>query len=117
MSSLWGEEALRTIFMTKLMIAARIAPLIVLLGGTLAYQAWAVERAERSQPGTPAAQNNPAAIPADQFDKLHALIKLQPGGFADIRWMTSLWEARTKAAAEGKPILIWVGDGHPLGFT
>jgi hypothetical protein len=31
--------------------------------------------------------------------------------------MTSLWEARKKAAAEGKPILLWVGDGNPLGWT
>ena len=104
-------------FMRKLRIVATIALLIVLLSGIPPYQAGAVEPAERSQPGTPKAQQNAAGIPADQFDKLHALTKPKPGGFADIPWMTSLWEARTKAAAEGKPILIWVGDGHPLGFT
>jgi hypothetical protein len=31
--------------------------------------------------------------------------------------MSSLWEARRKAAAEGKPILLWEMDGHPLGCT
>jgi|SRR5262245_61197033 len=56
-------------------------------------------------------------IPADRFDKLRALIKPKPGGYADIPWMTDLWEARKKAAAEGKPLLVWVGDGHPLGWT
>ncbi|HKB35934.1 MAG TPA: hypothetical protein VKD72_05740 [Gemmataceae bacterium] len=51
------------------------------------------------------------------FPKLHALIRPRPGGFDDIPWLTSLWQARKKAAAEGKPILLWVGDGHPLGWT
>ena len=35
--------------------------------------------------------------------------------FATIPWQTSLWEAREKAAREGKPILLWEMDGHPLG--
>lgn len=34
-----------------------------------------------------------------------------------IPWMTSLWEARRRAAAEDKPILLWEMDGHPLGCT
>jgi hypothetical protein len=69
----------------------------------------------------------PAAVSADtlvkhslsatEFQELHALIKPKPGGFDDVPWCTSLWEARQKAAAEGKPILLWVGDGHPLGWT
>ena len=56
-------------------------------------------------------------IEPDQFDKLRALIKPKPGGFDDLPWMTDLWEARKKAADEGKPLLVWVGDGHPLGWT
>jgi hypothetical protein len=54
-----------------------------------------------------------------QFDKLHALIKPTPGEdkWADIPWQTSLWEARKRAAEEGKPILLWEMDGHPLGCT
>ena len=52
-----------------------------------------------------------------QFDKLHALIKPQADEdkFMQIPWQTSLWEARKKAAAEGKPILLWEMDGNPLG--
>ena len=53
----------------------------------------------------------------ESFDKLRALIKPMPGGFDDLAWMTDLWEARKKAAEEGKPLLVWVGDGHPLGWT
>lgn len=35
--------------------------------------------------------------------------------FDTIPWQTSLWDARVKAAKEGKPILLWEMDGHPLG--
>ena len=35
--------------------------------------------------------------------------------FTQIPWLTSLWEARQKAAEQGKPILLWEMDGHPLG--
>jgi hypothetical protein len=53
----------------------------------------------------------------DQFDKLRALIKPRPGEdkWAEIPWMASLWEARQRAAALGKPILLWEMDGNPLG--
>lgn len=57
------------------------------------------------------------SLSPEAFPKLHALIRPKPGGFDEIPWLTSLWQARKKAAAEGKPILLWVGDGHPLGWT
>ena len=55
----------------------------------------------------------PREIPAEQFAKLHKLIKPQPGEllFHEIPWHLSVWEARQKAAAEGKPILVWSGSG------
>ena len=58
-------------------------------------------------------------IAPEQADALRALIK--PGDKED-RWsripcMTSLWQARQRAAKEGKPILLWEMDGHPLGCT
>jgi hypothetical protein len=34
-----------------------------------------------------------------------------------IPWQTSFWDARKQAAAQGKPILLWEMDGHPLGCT
>jgi hypothetical protein len=56
--------------------------------------------------------------PAD-FAELHKLI--QPteaeSAWLSIGWGTDLWQAREKAAAEGKPILLWEMDGHPLGCT
>ena len=58
-------------------------------------------------------------IAEGQFAKLHALIKPAAGEqkWAEVPWLASLWEARRRAAAEGKPILLWEMDGHPLGCT
>ena len=35
--------------------------------------------------------------------------------FDNIAWLTTIHDARVKAAKEGKPILLWEMDGHPLG--
>jgi hypothetical protein len=60
----------------------------------------------------------PGPIPPEQFAALHKLIKPQPSElrFQEIPWLLSVWEARQKAAAEGKPILVWSGaGGAPIG--
>ena len=101
-------------FGSKLQIAGGMSILSLILGGALVDPVWAVDP---PNPGSVGAKNGGAGISADQFDKLRALIKSKPGGFDDLPWLTDLWEARKKAAAEGKPLLVWVGDGHPLGWT
>ncbi len=65
----------------------------------------------------PARGEGPEPIPPDRFAGLRAEIKPEPGGFEDVPWMTNLWEARRKAAAEGKPLFVWSGGGPPCGFT
>jgi hypothetical protein len=59
----------------------------------------------------------PPALTLDQFPKLHALIKpdTQVEKWQQVPWQSNLWEARKQAAREGKPILLWEMDGHPLG--
>lgn len=54
---------------------------------------------------------------SESFEKLHALMKPQPGewNWARIPWMSDLGEARKKAAAEGKPLYVWTMAGEPLG--
>ena len=49
----------------------------------------------------------------DAFKKLHDLIKRQPGEsrWMEVVWHPSIWEARKKAAAEGKPLFLWAGSG------
>jgi hypothetical protein len=68
-----------------------------------------------------AANQSPALDPIkpDQFAALHALVKptADEEKWLEVPWMASLWEARQRAAAQGKPILLWEMDGHPLGCT
>jgi ferric-dicitrate binding protein FerR (iron transport regulator) len=37
--------------------------------------------------------------------------------WSELDWSTDLWEARRRAAAAGKPVLLWTGWGHPLGMA
>jgi hypothetical protein len=55
-------------------------------------------------------------VPAE-YARLLNLIKprADESQVEQIPWMGSLWEARAKAAAEGKPIFIWVTGGPPGG--
>ena len=84
------------------MMFRKVLPCFVLLG----LATWSV-RGEQ-----------PKAISAEQFDKLQNMIKPQPAElrFQEIPWLLSVWEARQKAATEGKPILVWAGaGGAPVG--
>jgi len=60
-----------------------------------------------------------APLTPEQADKVRAVVKPQTAEqkWEQIPWKTSLWDARKQAAAEGKPILLWEMDGHPLGCT
>jgi hypothetical protein len=60
-------------------------------------------------------------LPREKFDGLHALLRPQGDEFAwyeDIPWLTSVQEAREKAAREVKPLVVWCSaDGQPCGAT
>ena len=61
-----------------------------------------------------------AKISDGEFQRLHALTKPQRGEspWREIDWLTNVTDARNKAAAEGKPIVIFTAaDGSPLGRT
>lgn len=55
----------------------------------------------------------PALLPAAQFANLHRMIKPQRGEarWMEIDWYPNIWEARRKAAREGKPLFVWAGSG------
>jgi hypothetical protein len=57
--------------------------------------------------------DEPRAITDAEFVELHGMIRPQPGEsrWMEIDWHPSVWEARQKAAAEGKPIFIMAGSG------
>ena len=69
--------------------------------------------------GAHAAERVPGdRLSAKNFTKVKALIKPQADEslWRHIPWETSLNAARRKAAAAGKPLLIWAGGGSaPLG--
>lgn len=69
--------------------------------------------------GSLAAQQSSQPAGQATYEQLFALIKPQPqeSKWTRIPWLSSLWEARRRAAAEGKPILLWEMDGNPLGCT
>lgn len=59
-------------------------------------------------------------IPAEEFEGLLVAIKPQPGEspWREINWLTNVTEARRKAVAEDKPIVIFTAaDGSPLSRT
>jgi hypothetical protein len=60
-----------------------------------------------------------APITPAQYAKVRELVRPAPEDvkWLQVPWRTSLWEARREAAREGKPILLWEMDGHPLGCT
>ena len=61
----------------------------------------------------------PAAtgITFDDYVRLIQMIKPSPAEsvWSNIPWLTDLNEARRKAAAEGKPLIVWTMGGEPLG--
>jgi hypothetical protein len=56
-------------------------------------------------------------LPAADLEKLHRGVAPGKERWAEIPWETDLAAARARSAREGKPLLMWVMDGHPLGCT
>jgi hypothetical protein len=67
--------------------------------------------------GTPDPVARPASMTDAEFAVLLKAVRPCTGEdeFDKIPWLVSIWDAREKAAKEGKPILLWEMDGHPLG--
>ena len=111
-------------FLTKLKTAALVLPACLAFTGTgfLMHQALAEKppraraKAESKAPNQGVRDGVTELTPA-QFAKFHALLrpKANEMRFGTIPWMFDLWEARQKAAAEGKPLLILGAAGNPCG--
>jgi len=57
-------------------------------------------------------------IAVEQFDQIRAQIAPQDGEskyLDEVPWLGTLWDARKKAAAEGKPLFVFATGYHPLG--
>jgi hypothetical protein len=59
------------------------------------------------------AAQEPKTLSTERFESRHQMLKPQPGEsrWMEIDWYPSVWEARQKAAAEGKPIFLLAGSG------
>jgi hypothetical protein len=81
---------------------------VALVAVGLAADVPVANRAEADEPIAP-----------QSFQELRTAIRPHKGEgeWARIPWLASLWEARQRAAAAGKPILLWEMDGNPLGCT
>lgn len=53
----------------------------------------------------------------EEFARVHASVAPRGEKWTEIPWQTDLHEARRQAAAQKKPLLMWIMDGHPLGCT
>ena len=62
---------------------------------------------------TGAQPNETRRLSPAEFESLHQKIKPQAGEsrWMEITWYPNVWEARQKAAAEGKPLFLWAGSG------
>jgi hypothetical protein len=67
----------------------------------------------QSTPGHQAADSWASRLLRENFDEVQKVIKPRSGEsrWMTIPWQTSLWEARQKAAADGKPMFVWNGSG------
>lgn len=68
----------------------------------------------------PAIAQEPKPIPAAQFEKLHSLIKRQPGEWkwAELPWVINFADAQRRSLAEGKPIFaVLCAQGCVAGYT
>jgi len=111
-------------FLTKLKTAALVLPAGLVFAGTsfLMHQALAEKPSQAQAEAEPKAANQGGSdavtelMPA-QFGTFHALLrpKAKEMRFGKVPWMFDLWEARKKAAAEGKPLLILGASGNPCG--
>lgn len=108
----------RGMMLGRLRSTALVLSLLVVLTGT----GWLTFRAIAQSAAAPLpVEEPPTSLPTDdvaRFARAHQLLKPQTGEsrWMEAPWLTSLWEARRKAAAEGKPILLVVaGKDSPLG--
>jgi hypothetical protein len=111
-------------FLTKWKTAALVPAACLAFTGTgfLVHQALAEKPPQARAKAEPKAANQGVSdavtdLAPAQFGKFHALLRptAKEMRFGAIPWMFDLWEARKKAAALGKPLLILGASGNPCG--
>ena len=111
-------------FLTKLKTAALVLVACPAFTGTgfLVHPALAenppqAQAKARSKAANQGVSDAVTELTPAQFGRFHALLRPKAAEmrFGLIPWLFDLWEARKKAAAEGKPLLILGASGNPCG--
>ena len=89
-----------------------------LIGGGVGMSAIPMASAQATAEGS-IADAVPEALTLQTLDTWRALIMPDAADnrWREIPWRSSLWQAVLDAQIEGKPLLIWVMNGHPMGCT
>lgn len=92
---------------------------LLLPAGALAAAllAEAGQNAAAARAGETAPPFTVASLPDSELQRLHRSVAPGKERWAEIPWETDLAAARARAAREGRPLLMWIMDGHPLGCT
>jgi RNA polymerase sigma factor (sigma-70 family) len=118
------EGVVKAMALDKLKFSGLVlCALLALTGsGFLVHQALA-DKPSAEQPAAPQTANAKTEVAVTSlspatYGKVLEMIKPQPGEskWAEIPWLSNVADARQKAVAEDKPILVWsAGGGEPLG--
>jgi hypothetical protein len=78
--------------------------------------AWALTAVLVAIPPAGAVGDEPRALTAAEFEKLHRGLQPPRGeAWRAVPWELTLLAARERAAREKKPVFLLVRSGHPLG--
>ena len=98
-----------------------------LIAAMLAAAVTATLLTAASAAGTPPCKIGDVPVPSlatktlrpAEFRALHSAVAPRGAGerWAEIPWEPDLVSARRKASRAGKPLVLWIMDGHPLGCT
>jgi hypothetical protein len=97
-------------FKLKLVIAATL-----LSAGLTAVEAADKSKSKPAKTSVLTKGTSADLLTPERFEQLETLIKPAEGEsrWAEIPWLIDVYEARKKAAEEGKPIYLWSAGGCP----
>lgn len=108
----------RDMILARLRVAVIALTFVAVLTGTGWLTFRALAHTAIPLPPEEATPTPATADAAARFATAHRLLKPQAGEsrWMEVPWLTSVWEARRRAAAEGKPmLLVAAGKGSALG--
>jgi hypothetical protein len=103
--------------MTRLTHTAGLLLIAVVGSGWLLRGEHSALAAEVKLAGVPVPGRQVRSLPPTEFEKLRGAVAPGKERWAEIPWETDLAAARARSVRVGKPLLLWVMDGHPLGCT